>query len=64
MIMFVFVSDVVRVGKVHCAINAKCIQDVDTVIAMEALGNAFATLTGVAFYVIKVSNRKQLSIEK
>lgn len=51
-----FVSDVVRAGKDHCVTNAKCIRDVGMAIAMEALGNVSVTLTGVAFYVIKVSH--------
>lgn len=42
-------------GKGRCAINAKYILDVGMATVMEALGNVFATLTGVAFFVIKVS---------
>lgn len=42
-------------GRVHCVINVKYILDVDMATVMEVHGNVFAILTGVAFYVIKVS---------
>lgn len=52
---FVRISGVVMDGKDRCVINAKYILDVDMAIAMEVLGSVFVTLTGVAFYAIKVS---------
>lgn len=62
--IFGFVSDVDRVGKVRCVTNAKCIQDVGMVIAMEVLGNVYAIQTGVAFYVIKVSYIQRINCNR
>lgn len=63
-IVNLFVSDVDRAGKDHCAINAKCILDVVMATVMEVLGNAFVIQTGVVFYVIKVSHPIVFSFEK
>lgn len=39
--------------------SARYIQDVSMAIVMEALGSVSVTLTGVVFYVIKVSTECQ-----